>query len=83
METYFESTDNNGGMICEDETGMEKVFNKMKEIHRKSFQDIGGTYIERKGEKTCAIRLPPAVFFKVLSVLGFVLEMQVALRGWY
>ena len=75
MKTYFNSTDNNGGMICEGEAGMDDVFEKMEEIHKKSFQDIGGEYIKRdEQEKTCAIRLPPTVFFEV--VLGCGLETR-------
>ena len=67
MEVYFNSTDNSGGMMCEGELGMDDVFNKMNDIQRKSFQDVGGEYIERDGnEKICAMRLPPTVFFQVL-----------------
>ena len=67
MEAYFESTPNDGGMVCKDGEAMEKQFNKIEEIHQRSFQDVGGTYVPRQGEKTCAIRLASAVFFKVLS----------------
>ena len=57
--------------MCEGEVGMDDVFGRMKEIHQKSFQDLGGEYIERDGdEKTCAIRLPPAAFFEVVSGFG-------------
>ena len=67
METYFESTPNDGGMICKDGKSMKEQFDKIEEIHRRSFQDVEGEYIPRDGEKTCAIRLASAVFFKVLS----------------
>ena len=67
METYFESTPNDGGMICKDGEAMAEQFNKIEEIHQRSFQEVGGEYIPRDGEKTCAIRLASAVFFKVLS----------------
>ena len=71
METYFNSTDNSGGMVCEGEASMEDVFTTIKESHEESFQDIGGNYSARdKNEKTCAIRLPPHVFFKVLFGLA-------------
>ena len=74
MKQYFESTANDGGLICQGEVGMDNVFAKMKEIQQKSFQDLGGEYIERNGnEKTCAIRLPPTAFFEVLLGLGPVL----------
>ena len=70
METYFNSTDNTGGMLCEGEkydASAEKVFDTMEEIHHKSFRDVGGEFIKRDAnEKTCAIRLPPSVFFEVL-----------------
>ena len=68
MRMYFNATDNPGGLICEPEVNPDKkVFRKMKNIHKKSFEDINGTYIEREGEKTCAIRLPHTAFFEVLS----------------
>ena len=66
METYFRSTDDsNGGMICEGEAGMDDVFDKMKDIHKESFQELGGAYSPREKETTCAIRLPPNRFFEV------------------
>ena len=67
METYFRSTDDsNGGMICEGEAGMDDVFGKMKDIHKESFQELGGAYVQRdENEMTCAIRLPPNTFFEV------------------
>ena len=69
METYFHTNDNSGGMMCEGEASMEGVFKTIKKHHEKSFQDINGTHIPRdEDEKTCAIRLPPTVFFKVLLV---------------
>ena len=73
---YFASTDStvdeNGGLLCEGEAGMEEVFAKMTEIHRKSFQDLGGEYIEPDGdEKTCAMPVPPPVFFEVMSVAWY------------
>ena len=70
METYFESTPNDGGMICKDGEGMEEQFEKIKEIHQRSFEDVGGEFIPRDGEKTCSIRLASAVFFKVLPREG-------------
>ena len=68
METYFRSTDHSyGGMICRDDPDMNDLFNKMDDIHQKSFKDLGGEYIPRdENETTCAIRLPPNGFFKVL-----------------
>ena len=75
LDKYFNSADNNGGMICEGEASMKSVFDKIKRIHQKSFEDIEGKYIARdESEKTCAIRLPPTVFFKVSSGLGFLLR---------
>ena len=67
METYFRSTDDSyGGMICRDEPDMDDLFDTMDGIHRKSFEDLGGEYIDRdENETTCAIRLPPNRFFKV------------------
>ena len=67
METYFRSTDDsNGGMICEGEAGMDDVFGKMKDIHKDTFQALGGAYSPRdENETTCAIRLPPNTFFEV------------------
>ena len=70
METYFESTPNDGGMICKDGEGMEEQFDKIKEIHQRSFQDVGGDFIPRDGENICSIRLASAVFFKVLPRQG-------------
>ena len=71
MRVYFNSTDNTGGMVCEEQLGMDDTFNKMKRIHQKSFQDLGGEYVERDGkEKTCAIRLAPTVFFEVIPRFG-------------
>ena len=67
MEVYFNSTDNSGGLVCKGVLGMDTVFDKMNDIHRNSFQDVGGEYSERdENEKTCAMRLPPTVFFKVI-----------------
>ena len=70
METYFRSTDDSyGGMICRDEPDMDDLFNTMDDIHRKSFEDLGGKYIPRdENETTCAIRLPPNRFFVVMLV---------------
>ena len=66
METYFRSTEeSNGGMICEGEASMDDVFDKMKDIHHESFQELGGEYVRRGNETTCAIRLPPNTFFEV------------------
>ena len=84
METYFESTPNDGGMICKDGDGMEEQFNKIKKIHQRSFQEVGGEFIPRDGEKVCSIRLASAVFFKVVifgsrSGFALVLETQGAL----
>ena len=68
METYFRSTDDdNGGFMCQVKSGMDDTFKKMEEIHRKSFEELGGEYIRRdKNEKTCAIRLPAHKFFEVI-----------------
>ena len=68
MNTYFRPIDGaHGGMVCEGEAGMDDVFATMKDIHRKSFQELGGEYIPRDAdEKTCAIRLPPNIFFEVI-----------------
>ena len=72
METYFRSTDDsNGGMICEGEASMDDVFDTMKDIHQNSFQELGGEYIRRENENTCAIRLPPNRFFEVIFVHSF------------
>ena len=86
MNTYFRSIDGaqgddsaHGGMICEGGVGMDDVFDTMKEIHRKSFQEVGGEHIPRDAdEKTCAIRLPPNIFFKVIppSTLRFSKTMR-------
>ncbi len=67
MQAYFNSPDNTGGMICDGEGGMDdRVFKHIKDIQRQSFEDLGGEYRERvPDEKTCAIRLPPTVFFEV------------------
>ena len=73
MREYFSSTGNTGGMIREGQVGTGKVFSKMKSIHKQSFQDLGGEYIERGGdEKTCAIRLASTVFFEVVPGFGLV-----------
>ena len=69
MKTYFKSTDDdNGGMICAGEVGMDDKFDTIiNEIHRKSFEDVGGKYDPGENEKICAIRLPPNIFFEVIS----------------
>ena len=67
METYFHSTDDSGGMICEGQASMHSVFKTMNECYQKSFHDIGGKYDARdENEKTCVIRLAPTMFFKVV-----------------
>ena len=68
IDSYFNATgESGGGMICEGEASMDEVFSKIKKMQQKSFQDIGGEYIERDGnEKTCAFRLASTMFFKVL-----------------
>ena len=68
METYFRSTDDSyGGYLCRDEPDLDDLFNTMEDIHRKSFEDLGGEYIPRdENEKTCAVRVPPNKFFKVI-----------------
>ena len=76
MTLYFNSDGSTGGMACEGEGGMDdEVFKRIKDIHRKSFEELGGEYIERDDEKTCAVRMPSIVFFEVppglVSVLGF------------
>ena len=67
MQTYFDSPDNTGGMMCDGEGGMDDhVFKRIKDIQRQSFKDLGGEYRERvRNERTCAIRLPSTVFFEV------------------
>ena len=71
MQSYFNSTDNTGGMMCDGEGGMDDdVFNTIKGIQQKSFHELGGEYRERdENEKTCAIRLPPTVFFEVPPIV--------------
>ena len=86
---YFDSNtvDNHGGMFCEGKGGMESVFDNIKEIQRRSFEELGGAYIERDGkETTCAIRLPPSTFFEVSLFHDFMLRITVrigidSLRG--
>ena len=75
MITYFRSDDNDGdygGMICEREDfflaneSAKKMFDTIKEIHQKSYQEHGGEYFPRDNhERTCAVRLPPNRFFEV------------------
>merc|ERR1712151_1060256 len=36
----------------------------MKNTRQKAFEDVNGTFTEREGERTCAIRLPPTTFFE-------------------
>ena len=77
METYFNSNDNSGGIMCEREASTASVFSAMKKFREKSFQDIGGKYIPRdEHEKTCAIRVAPRVFFKVLLRLCMCLRRE-------
>ena len=65
MRMYFDSTDTDAGMICEEEVGgTEEVFHTIKEIHRKSVEDLGGTYRDGN-EKTCTIPLARTKFFEV------------------
>ena len=80
METYFESTPNDGGMFCKDGEDMEEQFDKIEEIHQRSFQDVGGEFIPRDGEKVCSIRLASAVFFKVM-ILGETFRVRVDVGG--
>ena len=71
MEMYFNSNDESDGMMCEGEAILNDVFKTMNKTYQKSFQDIGGQYkARRENEKTCAIRLPSAVFFEVWIGLG-------------
>ena len=75
MQSYFRSTGSNAGLVCEGEAGMDDVptTSTIKEIHRKSFEDLGGKYIEQDSkEKACAIRLAPTVFFEVIPRFGLV-----------
>ena len=67
MESYFESTPNDGGYVCKDGEAMKEQFDKIEEIYQRSFQDVGGEYIRQDGKKPCAIRVASPVFFKVLS----------------
>ena len=74
LDTYFEYSDHDGSMICE-EKGKEHIFDKIKQIQQKAFENIGGKYMERDGEKTCVIRLATAVFFKVALQLAFAVSV--------
>ena len=66
MRMYFTGTDQPGGMICEEEGSIDKqVFSKMEAIHRKSFEEVNGTFVKREGEKICAIPLAHTAFFEV------------------
>lgn len=65
MRVYFESTDNPGGKICATPGKEDKIFTNMKKIRQKAFEDVNGTFTEREGERTCAIRSPPTSFFEV------------------
>ena len=77
MRMYFSATDQPGGMICEEEGGADKaVFSKMKDIHQKSFKDVNGTFVEREGEKICAIPLAHTAFFQVVLFLGLILVLR-------
>lgn len=83
MERYFTSTDNSGGMICEGQASMEHVFKMMNKTYQKSFQKVGGKYKARdENEKTCAIRLPPTVFFKVRIRVSSVCASVGYLTSW-
>ena len=76
MTTYFRSDDddgNYGGMICEREKlflaneSAKKMFDTIKKIHQKSYQEHGGEYFSRDNhERTCAVRLAPNRFFEVV-----------------
>ena len=76
MITSFRSDDddgNYGGYFCEREKlflaneSAKKMFDTIKEIHQKSYQEHGGQYFPRDDhERTCAVRLPPNRFFEVL-----------------
>ena len=74
MENYFEeSHDGNGGMVCQDETttaALDNAFHWMDIYHRRSFNRVGGKYIPRKNESTCAIRVARTAFFKVRVGVG-------------
>ena len=77
MRMYFSATDQPGGMICEERGSTDKkVFSKMKDIHQKSLKDVNGTFVEREGEKICAIPLAHTAFFEVLLLLGLVLVLR-------
>ena len=65
MKEYFTSSNRNDGMMCEAEGSKEEAFSNIKKTHEKAFTDVGGTYVERDGEKTCAVRLASAKFFEV------------------
>lgn len=66
MRVYFDSTETDPGMICEEQAGTDGVFNTIKDIHRKSVEDLGGNYRDGN-EKTCAIPLARTNFFEVRS----------------
>lgn len=65
MRTYFESSDSPGGIICEAEGKKTKVFEKVQKIREESFEAVNGTFAEKEGERTCAIRVPRTTFFAV------------------
>ena len=68
MNTYFTKTGSSTGMMCDGETSSDDaIFRTIKETHQKSFQDLGGEYIERdNNEQTCAVRLATNAFFEVI-----------------
>lgn len=73
METYFERSGGDGGLLCQHETSkpsFDETYNEMDIIHRKAFAHVKGTYIPRENESTCAIRVARSVFFKVISTLS-------------
>lgn len=64
MRMYFNSTDTDAGLVCEEQVGTDGVFSTIKDIHRKSIENLGGEY--RAGDaQTCAIPLAQTKFFEV------------------
>merc|ERR1712127_488769 len=56
-----------GGLMCEgalEGGNAHEAFEKMDEIYVDNFKKLAGEYKKKEGEKTCPIRLAPAVFFK-------------------
>merc|ERR1712032_3829 len=53
METYFEYSAGDGGLLCWDETmdtGSDKMFKDMTWIHKEWLESVGARYIPQKHE---------------------------------